>query len=173
VNDSDFKERARRLAEVNGVISKLDEAIRADAFELLKDYVTAGASDDDANGDDGVNGDGKQQPRPRGGKFNPEALVEQHETDVDHDNATLVLAIFYGRHGRGPFKHAHLKAIATEFNITAVPDRMDIFLTGAKRGEPKASIIRKQADGMKVTTAGGTWLASKYGVSLGKQPLSS
>ena len=156
---------------MNTVISKLDSAIRMEAFALLKPYVTGaptGADDGEvANGIDG-NGSGATDAA-QSDVTDDEQLVEKFESDKEFENALLALAIFYRRHGRALFAMAAIRAIAGEFNLD-IPDRVDVTLSGMKRNDGK--LLRKQATGdFKVTPGGETWLKSTYGVTKGKQPL--
>jgi hypothetical protein len=163
-----FAETVKRLEEVDAVIKKLDPAIRSDAFGLLKGYVAGGRISVDLPDDEDDELDEERTPKrqQRGGALDVDALVEEFETDKDVDNALLALAIYYGRHGRGPFKMTALKSIATELKLT-VPDRLDMtFKAGAKKDGKE--VLRKQADGWKVTPSGETWLKTTYGVSRGK-----
>ena len=94
-------------------------------------------------------------------------LVESHISDVDADNALLVLAIIFMRHGRTPFRQALAKGIAKEHNLN-MPKRLDKFYSGAKRGDPKQFVVRNQAEGWKITVSGATWLGETYGVKMGR-----
>jgi hypothetical protein len=174
MDEPTFKARVARLEEVNAVIAKVEEAIRAEAFDLLKPYISGDAvegepdvSNTDGNGGSGSNG-GSGRRRRSGGAFDAEALVDDHESDNEADNVYLCLAIFYARHGRGPFTMPQLKTIAQEFGL-AIPGRHDNTIRDAKR-DGKA-VVRKGADGWKITPGGETWLKETYKVTRGHGPL--
>jgi hypothetical protein len=167
VDEQTFKERVKRLQAVNAVISKLDETIRADAYELLKPYIA-----DDLR-PPGANPKVQQAASPlrsQAGSFNAQALVDKHESAADTDNVFLCLAIFHARHGRGPFTMRQLKAISEEFDL-AIPDRHDNTLRRAKRGTSKTLVVKQGSDGWKITPGGETWLKSEYEVTRGREPL--
>lgn len=52
-------------------------------------------------------------------------MLEKHLSDADHENAMLAVAILYARHGRGPFKMAHVSGLARQYNLN-VPARLDM-----------------------------------------------
>ena len=190
MDSKDFKIRAARLGEVDQVIGKLDPAIRVEAFSLLKAYVTGGIERPGGDPTSQGNGPGTREKSPtrrtsarsatKQASRKPiapaapgegeDVLLEEHLSDLDHENAMLALAIFFKRHGRGPFDMAHVKAIGEQFSLN-MPKRLDKFFETAKRGEPKVLIARKQADGWMIMPGGAKWLKETYGVSLGRAVL--
>jgi hypothetical protein len=168
MDEQAFAAAVERLKELNKVISGLDPTIRADAFKLLQGYVGADASEAIDDEDEAESAEVKKSSS--GSKVDFDKLIETHESDKDADNAVLALAITYARHGKGPFAMTVIKGVANEFNLT-VPARPDMFFKGHKRQEKE--ILRKQADGWKITPSGETWLKETYGVGRGKQPLST
>ncbi|MDQ3934072.1 MAG: hypothetical protein M3340_05505 [Actinomycetota bacterium] len=189
MDEMQFKERVERIQEINNVVSKLDAAIRGEAFNMLKGYVTG--EDDATSPPKGGKGhatgaiDGKRATKtptkkpatPKGPVVaepvdGEDELLEKHLSDADHENAMLAVAILYARHGRGPFKLAHITGVARQYNLN-VPARLDMFFKSAKRGEAKALVIRKLADGWKIMPAGEAWLKETYGVKMGRSPLPS
>ena len=169
MDEQTFKERAERLEAVNAVITRMDEAIRAQAFALLKPYISGGTVNDDDETEDNEDNNGEIKPRRDGGAFDVEKLVEEHESDNEADNVYLCLAIFYARHGRAPFAMPQLKAIAQEVGL-AIPDRHDNTIRTAKR-DGKA-VVRKGADGTwKITPGGEAFLKEQYTVTKGRDPV--
>jgi hypothetical protein len=166
MDEAALNEIVGRLKKVNGIISKLDPAIRAEAFELLAPYVAGGEATEDepAEGD----GEGGAANRKRGVVIDYDMLTEKFESDKDADNAMLSLAICLDRHGRGPFRMSQIKDVAQEFSLS-VADRLDMTFKGAKRDGK--DVLRKQSDGWKITPSGETWLKTTYGVTRGKKPL--
>lgn len=168
MDEATFNETVERLKKVSGIIADLDEAIRADAFEILVPYVIGGEADD-AEADEGEANASAKRRKARSEKVDYDHLIEEYESDKDSENAKLSLAILFDRHGRGPFQMSHIKNIADEFNIS-VPVRLDMTFKGAAKQDGK-EVLRKQSDGWKVTPAGETWLKTTYGVAKGKKPL--
>jgi hypothetical protein len=185
MDETQFKERVKRLGEINSVISKLDPAIRGEAFDVLKPYV----SDDDTGkatrkprsaaprgqGATAKKSPAKKPATPRGPVVaepveGEDELLEKHMSDADHENAMLAVAILYARHGRGPFQMSNITGVAKQYNLNT-PARLDMFFKSAKRGEAKALVIRKQADGWKIMPGGEKWLKETYGVKMGRSPL--
>jgi hypothetical protein len=189
MDESSFKERVRRIQEINYVVSKLDPAIRGEAFEMLKGYVTGGDADEPSrkgrqqsatratNGKQTGRSPTKKVATPKGPIVaepveGEDELLEKHLSDADHENAMLAVAILYARHGRGPFKIAHVAGVAKQYNLN-VPARLDMFFKTAKRGDPKSLVMRKLAEGWKIMPSGEAWLKDTYGVRMGRTPLPS
>lgn len=186
----EFKLRVARLGQVSEAIGKLDPAIRAEAFALLKPYVTGDGEDPaNATAPSRTGSSSRTESSPRKPPIKPatkrakrksitpaaptegeDLLLEAHLSDLDYENAMLALAIFFKRHGRGPFDMAYVKAIGEQFALN-MPKRLDKFFETAKRGEPKVLIARKQADGWMIMPGGATWLKETYGVSMGRDVL--
>jgi hypothetical protein len=172
MDEAAFNETVERLKKVNGIISNLDPAIRAEAFELLAPYVTGGGATE-AEASEGDGDAAAATRKASGGAVDYNVLIEKFESDKDYENAMLVLAIVYDRHGRGPMQLSHIKVVSEEFNLT-VPERLDKFFGPAKRGvnkTDKKEVLRKQSDGWKITPSGEAWLKHTYGVTRGKKPL--
>jgi hypothetical protein len=169
MNEQEFKDAVDRLNAVNEVVESLDASIRQDAFELLKPYIVGGVALADEIGDDGTEEDDTEKPDSRAGRgtVDFDKLIEVHESDTDHENALVALAIAYARHGKGPYELSVIKAVADEFSLT-VPSRLDMTFKRLKRDDKE--VLRKQSDGWKVTPSGEAWLKSTYGVSRGKTP---
>lgn len=171
MDEHEYNQTVERLNKVNEVIEGLDASIRADAFKLLKPYVAAGAAADEEDEVDlNVEESGEKRQKSGGGSVDFDELIESHESDKDYENAVLALAIIYARYGRGPFPLTMIKDTANEFNLT-VPARPDKFFARHKRNGKE--VLRKQAEGWKVTPSGEQWLKETYEVSRGKQSLPS
>ena len=57
MKEDDYKERVKRLQEVNAVIAKLDPAIKEHAFKLLESYITGKKSTQAETGQGGAGGE--------------------------------------------------------------------------------------------------------------------
>jgi len=189
MDEIQFKERVKRLQEIDEVVAKLDPAIRSQAFDALKSYVGDGvvvtpppprekmAATGGASGKQTRKAPSKKPAAPKPPVVAEPAegedeLLERHLSDADHENAMLVVAILYARHGRGPFQTAHITGVARQYNLK-VPARLDMFFKSAKRGESKALVIRRLADGWKIMPGGEAWLKETYGVTMGRSLLPS
>lgn len=170
------------------MISRLHPVLHADALELLKPYVTGEAMAVAPPSSAAIRRSSHSGSRGRGAPSrstvtapkqaapvappaeDEDALIEQHLSDHDHENAMLALALFYKRHGRGPFSLTHVDAIARQHHLN-LPKRLDKFFGRARRGEARVPVVRRQADGWKVTPSGEAWLKAAYGVVMGRDPL--
>jgi hypothetical protein len=166
-----FQRTVDRLKKVNEVVKELDPAIRGDAFALLVPYVNAAGGElgDDPEKASANKGSGMKAKGSR--PLDEETLVKEFESEKDHENALLAVAILYGRHGKGPFDLALVRAIADAHKLN-IPDRPDKTFKVLKRdGSP---VLRKQSDGSwKITQGGKNWLRKAYPVKRGKQPIPS
>ena len=79
-----------------------------------------------------------------------DALIEEHESDRESENALLALAIYYARYGKGPFKMSALSNVAKERNLD-IPNRADMFFKGHKRDgkEIVRTLANRLASGQK------------------------
>src|SRR5260370_19706193 len=119
MDEATFKERVKKLNEINKVVEKLDPAIRGQAFALLEDYVGAG----------------KVTPRrPEGGKEKDqevddveealEGFVAKLESGAPADNAKALAAFHYLLYGKTAFTMAEIQQLADQGGLT-IPDRPD------------------------------------------------
>lgn len=179
MNETDFKETAQRLKEVNSVIAELDPVLREDAWGILRSYISSAPQ---PNGPKR-----KPTPKPAGNNrrkraqssggaaskapvFPPpssseEKMIEEFESDKDPENLSLALAILYGRYGRGPFSTPMIKAFAATLKLD-IPKRPDKTLRSRKT-------LRQQDGGWKIMPGGETWLKETYKVQRGKDILPS
>ena len=171
MDENAFDQTVERLKKANAVIDKLDPAIRSDAFALLRDYVVGGDAGDRGRGRGG-GGDpkvGQEKRAPLAPDATEDALVERYESDKDFENALLCLAIVYKRHGRGPYPNWDpLKNVASHYSLE-IPKALHMTFKTLKRDDQ--IVLRKQADGWKITPSGEKWLKTTYGVGRGKEPL--
>jgi hypothetical protein len=171
MDESEYKTTVERLQAVDGVIKDLDPAVRAEAFAILKPYVTGTAADEsDEDEEDGDGGD-ESTPRPRKRTrkqtLDLDQMVEDYASDRPHENALLALAILYSRRGRQPFQLKEIKAIAEDELNLDVPENMSMTFSGLKRKD--ALLLRhNKSEGWKVTPSGGRWLEETYKVTKGR-----
>jgi hypothetical protein len=162
-----FKERASRLEEVNTVLQKMDTAIRAEAFSLLKGYVTGesevpdGAQFAAPNGSAASEDAAKQEPD----LTEAESFFTSLETDKPAENGLAIAAFLYSKRGVAPFSVEMVKRIAERVGIT-VPTRLDKTLISATR-EGKA-LFRRSGKNFYPTVHGENFFKSTYGVAKGR-----
>jgi hypothetical protein len=169
MDEQTYKGTVDRLNEVNGVISKLDESIRADAWGILRPYVTGGQPVSPPSGGK-RKGEKEESTPPPPTDATEEELIDRLESDKDHENLFLATAIAFKRHGRGPFAMKVIKDVAEKYKLS-IPRRPDVTFGNSPRDG--AEVARKQADGWRITTSGANWLKKTYGVTPGKDPLPS
>jgi hypothetical protein len=157
MNKAGFEGLAERLLEVNKIVAKLDPAIRASAFDLLKGYVA----------DEHV----KTPPGERAGhvdqRMGPdlEGLISAHPDNRPSENVHLLAADWYGRYGAAPFTVDNLKKAASDAGLT-IPDRPDMTLKTAKEGGKK--LYQSAGRGLyKPTVPGELFLRKTYSVRKG------
>jgi hypothetical protein len=126
MDEKSFKECARRLKEVNQVVSKLDPAIRSEAFSLLRSYVTEHKTG---------------APVPAGRSHTAESqaeagdlgeLIIKHSSETPAENALLAAGCWYNDYGIEPFSLDAIRKVADSGGIT-VPARLDMTYSQAKR----------------------------------------
>lgn len=154
-----FKESVSRLEEVNAVVSKLDPAIRGEAFSLLKSYVTAGRA---------VIGDLPPHAFPSTGGGDAEQLFTKYGSAKPAENALLAAAWIYSQYGVQPFSISELRSVAEGAGLT-IPNRLDMTIRQAKRSG-KALFVRAGQDRYRPTVHGEAFFKSAYGATKGNLP---
>lgn len=161
-----FADTVKRLQEVNGVISKLDPAIRQDAFSLLKGYVSgqnqlaaARVKHQGSNGSETRIEDGDID------LSDAEQFFTTHEGGKPSTNAYLCVAYLYSQYGANPFSMDDVRAVANQAGLT-LPDRVDVTLAGAKKsGKP---LFKRAGRGkLQPNVHGETYLKNTYGIAKG------
>jgi hypothetical protein len=154
-----YDETVKRLRAVNQEVSKLDPAIRGEAWDLLKPYVIGAPVPSHGDGGTGARAPAKQ-PRD----LDVRTLLDEHASDDGPiENGLLVAAILYGTYGDGPFEPKEFKAVGDEHRL--LMPIMHNFLPRTKRDEKK--IFRKTRGGWVITLDGAKWLTATYGVKRG------
>ena len=169
MDETTFKDRVKKLNEINKVVEKLDPAIRGQAFALLEDYVGAG----------------KITPRrPEGGKEKDheqtepaadpddleealEGFVAKLEAGTPADNAQALAAFHYSRYGKAAFTTAEIQRLANQGGLT-IPDRSDKTFKVAKVN--KKALFRQDGRSFTPTVNGETHFKNTYKVKKGKRP---
>ena len=164
----DFEETVRRLREVNEIISSLDAAIRAAAFELLRPYVEGAESDVPGNGPTATTGravDGGVDSNSESESLRE--FLAKHRSDKPSENVFALAAFKYSRDGLAPFKAREIQEMADNA-VVAVPARIHRTLEAAyKAGKPQ---FRRVGRGLfKPTVSGERYLQKEFGVKKGRR----
>lgn len=166
MSGSAYEDTIKRLQEINGVISKLDPAIRQDAFSLLKSYVAGqglpAAGQVRQQGDNGSEGGGEDGDIDLS---DAEQFFTTHEGGKPSENAYLCVAYLYSQYGAAPFSLEDVRAVANQAGLT-LPDRVDVTLAGAKKsGKP---LFKRAGRGkLQPNVHGETYLKTTFNVAKG------
>jgi hypothetical protein len=173
VDEKTFDATVERLKKANVVISKLDPAIRADAFSILAPYVkgapvpAGGSGGGDGQGGDGADGEANaDEVQPPG---NRDDLLNKHGGEPV-DNVLAAAAAWYMDYGSTPFSKADLQDILDSAGMTA-PVRVDRTLDTTTKGKQK-HLFRKASRGRWVpSVAGEAYFRETFKVAKGtKKP---
>jgi hypothetical protein len=168
VNEDQYNQTVARLRTVNDVIKELDPALRAEALEILRPYISQAGADDAA--DEGEAREtttrAKRSNREAGEKLDIKALLDEHAGDVAAQNGFLIAAILYAQYGTGPYEVKELRRFADEHNLL-FPEQFNNQVGKAKRDGQR--VFRKVKDGWQITVHGEKWLRETYKVSRGTQ----
>jgi len=158
MNENEFKARATRLQQIAKVLEKLPAEVRSDAFDLLKDYVTAGSSKSPA-------GTRRAKDQHTSTRQSDEEFFAGFDHDKPADNAKLIAAWFYRECGAVPFSVDEVRQKADAVGIT-IPARVDnTFLYAKEKGK---KLFAKAGKGkFKPTVHGEAYLKATYSVNKG------
>jgi len=163
MDEDQFKDRVKRLQEINKVIEKLDPAIRAEAFSLLSDYATGAESPHKQQRKNGGAG-GKAAPEDDEDR---ETFFSRHEHDKPSDNADLLAAYHFKEYGSAGFSLAEIRELAAAVGVT-VPERIDMTFKQATHDGKK--LYQSAGRGMyKPTVHGEAFFKKTYSVSKGRK----
>lgn len=160
MDETTFKNRVKRLADVNKVIVKLDPAIRASAFCLLEGYVTGTVGKPPKN---------EREDDPESME-DAEKFFSGYNYDKPSDNLFLIAAYYYSQFGSEAFSLDEVKQLAIDVGVT-IPDRVDMTLVNGKRNGK--NLFKRAGRGkFKPTVNGETYFKKEYKVKTGckKQP---
>ena len=164
MDEATFKERVKRLHEINKVVEKLDPAIRGQAFALLEDYIGAGKVSARRPEKGGEETD--TEPEDASDRESDlEVFVGKLESDAPADNAKALAAFHYKRYGKAAFGTDDINELAEESGLT-VPTRVDMTLKGAK--EDGKALFRQVGKTFTPTVHGEKFFKDTYKVKKGK-----
>jgi hypothetical protein len=163
MNEATYKQLKKKIVEVNAVITKLDPAIKTDAFSLLKPYLREGQT---------LHADNKDEHTNQLGTVHGDAgtLISTHPDGSPADNVSLVAAYLYSQYGSTTFSPADIKELGDSFGLT-VPNRIDNTLKAAKRGGKR--LFQKVGKQFKVTVTGEAHFKTEYRVTKGSKSRSA
>jgi hypothetical protein len=156
-----FKERVKRLQEVNEVIEKLDPAVRAQAFTLLSDYVTGTTT----NHKPAAPADSEPPAETPDPASDGSDFFAKHPNGRPSENALAIAAYLYGQYGVQPFQLDDIRKTATAVGLT-IPDALDMTLKQAAR-DGKTLFQRTGYNQYKPTVNGELYFQKKYQVKKG------
>lgn len=158
MKEEEYNERVKKLQEVNGVITKLDPAIREHAFKLLEGYITGRKPKQIGKEEDGDNVDTDDDM---------ESFFSRFDHEKPSDNAMSIAAYHYSQYGKEPISYDEVKQIAGDVGLT-IPERVDMTFKAAK--DKGKSLFQSGGRGKsKPTVHGETYLKEKFGVKKGKK----
>ena len=161
MDEATFKERVKRLNEINKVVEKLDPAIREQAFALLESYVGTGKVTH------GRESGGESEPELADEDADLADFVGKLEGADPADTVKALAAFLYKRHGKAPFTAKEINELANEAGLT-VPDRVDATLRAAK--DKGKALFRKAGKGFTPTVQGEAFFKDTYKIKKGKLP---
>lgn len=166
MDEATFKERVKKLTEINKVVMKLDPAIRGQAFALLEGYVGTGKISSHKPEDS----DRVDAPADTGDlDADLEAFVGglEAEPDTPAESAKALAAFLYKRYGKAPVRPEEINELARKAGWT-VPDRIDMTLKGAKINGK--TLFRQEGKTYVPTVQGESFFKETYKVKRGKLP---
>jgi hypothetical protein len=161
-----YEAAVRRLNEVNTVIKSLDEAIRGDAFAVLRPYI-------DGKGSTAVKGSAKSDEMNEDDDKTPldvtnaEAFVRSRDLEKPSEAVYAIAAWWFSQYGSTPLTTTKLQEIADEIGVT-IPARPDMTLKSATADNK--NLFRKAGRGMWVPTQphGELHFKEEYGITKGR-----
>lgn len=163
MDDSQIQDAKEKLAAINKIITTLDPAIRAAAFEILEPLFF-----DDSPVTREKGGDKRPKRTRRAGATDDAGkFFSSFEHDKPNENVHLIVAWFYSQYGVFPVSTAELRQTADSVGLT-VPARPDATMRVAKVKGKK--LYQKKPAGYQLTVHGENHLKETYGVKKGTKP---
>lgn len=164
MNDTEYKQLKQKILDVNGLIAKLDPAIRGEVFGILKPYLSESEHD---HGHPPKKDKGKKTTEQESSPEDVAGLIAAHPDGSPADNVVLITAHLYREYGTAPFTAAEIKQLGDSFGLT-VPNRIDNTLKTSKRGGKK--LFQQVGKEFKATVHGESVFKSEYHVTKGRKP---
>jgi len=160
MDEERIQEVAKKLREINKVISELEPEIRAASFQLLLPYYFEDVVEE-------RRGKGTQVLPPRLSDSDEATFFNRFTHDKPADNVDLVVAWIYSQYGAYPVTTKELRTYANRRGLT-IPERPDATMRQAKKGGKP--LYKKQGGGFKLTVHGEAHVKTTYKVRKGTQP---
>ncbi len=160
-----FKERVKRLKEVNEVIEKLDPAIRAAAFSLLTEYVTRTHTEPKGIASH------ETPPGELPDDADNTAFFAKHQPGKPAENAVAITAYLYSQYGAQSFQLDDVRAMANSVGMT-IPQALDMTLKQARR-DGKSLFQHSGRNQYKPTVHGELYFQKTYSARKGKKSRSA
>lgn len=162
--DESIRAIKRKLEEINKIITSLDAAIRAPAFDILVPYYFESAQLPHAT----ERAKPARPPRQTGKTpSDPEQFFGAFDHGKPDDNVHLAVAWLYSQYGVFPIETKELKEVADKVGLT-IPARPDATMRVARREGKK--LYRKKGKGYELTVHGEAYVKDTYKVKKGTQP---
>ncbi|MCK4872855.1 MAG: hypothetical protein KAS72_09035 [Phycisphaerales bacterium] len=158
------------IIDINKTVTKLDEAVRARAFEILTDIAF-----------DGVPGTppGKKKKKsptstsPGNGKSGGATddlgeFISKSGQDKPSDNVKLLVAWLYSQYGKYSMSMDSIRELADESGLT-LPNRIDMTIKSAK-DKGKLLFRSTKRSHYQLTTQGELYVKQTYNVGKGTKP---
>jgi hypothetical protein len=158
-----FNQTVERLKEVNSIIAELDQAIRAEAFAILRPYIEGKQTRVALDGTQDSGSGGQQDVD----MSSAEAFVRSQTIDKPGQVVVAIAAWWFSQYGSAPIKREDIERIAHEIGLT-VSGRPDNTLRALKRDGK--SIYRVAGRGALAPTIphGELFFQNEYGVTKGR-----
>lgn len=160
MDDSQIQDAKKKLAAINKIITTLDPAIRASAFEILEPIFF----DDSPTPREKKDGEKGKRVRPTTSTDDAGKFFGSFEHAKPSENVHLITAWFYSQYGVFPIAAAELREMADSVGIT-VPARPDATMRQAKVKGKKLYV--KRTEGFQLTVHGEKHLKETYSVKKG------
>lgn len=161
MDNAAFRERVKRLKEVNEVIKDLEPAIQEAALALLAEYVTGHPSERKP---------AQQLSSGNANEQSPQDTAEFFAKFPDgkpSDNAVLIAASLYGQYGAEAFRLDEIRETAKSVGLT-IPTSLDMTLKQAQR-DGKSLFQHSGRSEYKPTVHGELYFKKTYQVTTGKK----
>jgi len=158
MKEEDFKQRVKKLKEVNSIITKLDPAIREHAFKLLEAYIT---------GKKTKHTDSPPPPDDESIDDDMEKFFSKLDHEKPSDNAFSIAANHYSQYGKEAISYEEIRVIADKVGIT-IPERVDMTFKAAQ--DKGKNLFQSGGRGKtKPTVHGEKYLKDTFGVKKGNK----
>jgi hypothetical protein len=159
MDEKRIQEVAKKLREMNKVISELEPEIREASFQLLLPYYFADVEQ--------PRGRGAQAVQAGGSDSDEATFFNGFNHDKPADNVDLVVAWLYSQYGAYPVTTKEVRTYANRCGLT-IPARPDATMRQAKKDGKK--LYQKLGGGFQLTVHGEAHVKATYQVRKGTQP---